>query len=54
MVYGHDAGNSLNIREYTMGLDSGCVYGRKLSALVIEDGGKHNVVQVKCNEYVKT
>ncbi|OKL63996.1 hypothetical protein UA08_00658 [Talaromyces atroroseus] len=54
VVYGHDASTSLNIRQYTKGLDSGCVYGRKLSALVIEDGGKNEVVQVKCNEYVKS
>ena len=54
VIYGHDAAKSLNIRKYTKGLDSGCVYGRKLSALVIEDGGKNEVVQVKCDEYVKS
>ncbi|KAI7971585.1 hypothetical protein EIK77_002586 [Talaromyces pinophilus] len=54
VIYGHDAAKSLNIRQYTKGLDSGCVYGRKLSALVIEDGGKSEVVQVKCDEYVKS
>ncbi|RAO68759.1 uncharacterized protein BHQ10_004771 [Talaromyces amestolkiae] len=54
VIYGHDAAKSLNIRQYTKGLDSGCVYGRKLSALVIEDGGKNEVVQVKCDEYVKS
>lgn len=54
VIYGHDAAKSLNIRQYTKGLDSGCVYGRKLSALVIEDGGKNEVVQIKCDEYVKS
>lgn len=54
VIYGHDAAKSLNIRQYTKGLDSGCVYGRKLSALVIEDGGKNEIVQVKCDEYVKS
>ncbi|EED17619.1 Ser/Thr protein phosphatase family [Talaromyces stipitatus ATCC 10500] len=54
VIYGHDAAKSLNIRQYTKGLDSGCVYGRKLSAFVIEDGGKNEIVQVKCNEYVKS
>jgi len=54
VIYGHDAAKSLNIRQYTKGLDSGCVYGRKLSALIIEDGGKNEVVQVKCDEYVKS
>jgi hypothetical protein len=51
VVYGHDASSSLNIKEYTKGLDSGCVKGKKLSALVIEDGGKQTVVQVSCKKY---
>jgi hypothetical protein len=53
VIYGHDAGTSLNIQRYTKGLDSGCVYGRKLTAFIIEDGGSHKVVQVKCKEYRK-
>ncbi|KAH8701831.1 hypothetical protein BGW36DRAFT_290215 [Talaromyces proteolyticus] len=52
VVYGHDSSTSLNIQRYTKGLDSGCVYGRKLSALVIENGGKNKIVQVKCNKYM--
>ncbi|KAJ9155636.1 Ser/Thr protein phosphatase [Pleurostoma richardsiae] len=68
VVYGHDARRGLRVPgggassgaegEYTFGLDSGCVYGRKLSALVIEvddkEGGsgggaaRHSVVQVEC------
>ncbi|KAG0039208.1 hypothetical protein BGZ82_009248 [Podila clonocystis] len=38
VVYGHDAGRSLNIKTWTIGLDSGCVYGRALSGYVIETG----------------
>ncbi|CAG7916947.1 unnamed protein product [Penicillium olsonii] len=53
VVYGHDAHSSLSIRTFTKGLDSGCVKGGKLTALVIEDGGKQNIVQVSCRGYTK-
>lgn len=35
VVYGHDAKSSLQERKFTIGLDSGCVYGRSLSALLL-------------------
>lgn len=38
IVYGHWAGKGLTIKPWSIGLDSGCVYGRRLSALVV--GGK--------------
>lgn len=54
VVFGHDAKTGLNVDgRYTFGLDSGCVYGRQLSALVIEAGKKtveHTVVQVECED----
>jgi hypothetical protein len=53
VVYGHDASSSLSIRTYTKGLDSGCVKGGKLTALVVEDGGKQDIVQVKCKNHHK-
>ncbi|KAJ6001996.1 hypothetical protein N7522_007223 [Penicillium canescens] len=53
VVYGHDASSSLSIRTFTKGLDSGCVKGGKLTALVVEDGGKQNIVKVKCKDYLK-
>lgn len=53
VIYGHYAKQGLNIREYTKGLDSGCVKGGKLTALVIEDGGKQSIVQVRCHKHVK-
>ncbi|KAF9392509.1 hypothetical protein CPC16_003226 [Podila verticillata] len=43
VVYGHDAGRSLNVKTWTIGLDSGCVYGRALSGYVIETGRIHTV-----------
>jgi hypothetical protein len=53
VVYGHDAASSLSIRPFAKGLDSGCVKGGKLTALVVEDGGKQNIVQVNCKKYLK-
>ncbi|GAA6039776.1 hypothetical protein JCM8097_004216 [Rhodosporidiobolus ruineniae] len=35
IVYGHWAGQGLQVQEHSIGLDSGCVYGRRLSALVV-------------------
>ncbi|KAF3765126.1 hypothetical protein M406DRAFT_42625 [Cryphonectria parasitica EP155] len=59
VVYGHDAKSGLQVpkefgkgkRGYTFGLDSGCVYGKSLTALVIEvkDGAAvYEIVQVDC------
>ena len=53
VIYGHDSKAGLSIRTYTKGLDSGCVKGGKLTALVIEDGGKQSIVQVRCKNYLK-
>ncbi|KAF3480108.1 bis(5'-nucleosyl)-tetraphosphatase, symmetrical [Arthroderma uncinatum] len=52
VIYGHDAKDSPVIRKYTKGLDTSCVRGGKLTALIIEDGGKQRLKQVKCKGYV--
>ncbi|KAF7424188.1 hypothetical protein PC9H_009491 [Pleurotus ostreatus] len=44
VVYGHAASRGLDIKRWTVGLDSGCVYGRKLSALVL---GRHKHVNLQ-------
>ncbi|KAF9772764.1 hypothetical protein IL306_009495 [Fusarium sp. DS 682] len=58
VVYGHDArvglqvgGDTPEVARYTFGLDSGCVYGKSLTAMVIHDtedgkGLSHSIVQV--------
>ncbi|KAK4331207.1 Metallophos domain-containing protein [Rhodotorula toruloides] len=35
IVYGHWAGQGLQVHDHSIGLDTGCVYGRRLSALVV-------------------
>ncbi|CRK44355.1 hypothetical protein BN1723_006064 [Verticillium longisporum] len=54
VVYGHDAKRGLHVGEYAFGLDSGCVRGGKLSALVVaaREGGpvEHHIVQVDCEK----
>ncbi|KAK6528196.1 hypothetical protein TWF281_009445 [Arthrobotrys megalospora] len=55
VVYGHDARRGLEIRRYTKGLDTNCVRGGKLTALVVEGGkhGKTSIVNVKCRKYLE-
>lgn len=54
VIYGHDAKRGFRQERYTIGLDSGCVKGGALTALVVEgkEGGKggftHTVMQVHC------
>jgi hypothetical protein len=51
VIFGHDAKRRLQRSKYAIGLDSACLYGHKLSALVIEasDGKiEHQIIQVDC------
>ncbi|KAJ5147624.1 hypothetical protein N7526_000976 [Penicillium atrosanguineum] len=51
VVFGHDAKRRLQLGSYTIGLDSGCLYGHHLSAVVIAASQgeiEHRVVQVEC------
>ena len=51
IVYGHDSRRGLQIGKYTKGLDSGCVKGGKLTALVLSEGGRQDIVQVGCQDH---
>ncbi|KAI0046075.1 Metallo-dependent phosphatase [Auriscalpium vulgare] len=41
VVYGHTASRGLDISRWTVGLDTGCVYGRQLTAMVIQTPHQH-------------
>ena len=51
VIYGHDAKRGLQVHKYTKGLDSACVRGGKLTALVISAGGAQEIFQVDCQQY---
>lgn len=46
IIYGHWAQKGLTIRKNTKGLDSGCVYGKELSAYILEE---NMVISVKAH-----
>lgn len=54
VIYGHDAKSGYKESKYTFGLDSGCVKGEALSALIIEASGtggfKHKTLQIRCHD----
>jgi hypothetical protein len=50
VYYGHNAGRGLNLQTYSFGVDTGCVYGRQLTAIELHS---HNVTQVNCKKYSK-
>ncbi|MBF0161178.1 MAG: symmetrical bis(5'-nucleosyl)-tetraphosphatase [Magnetococcales bacterium] len=51
IVYGHWAAAGLTLNENAWGLDSGCVYGGKLTAMRL-DHPDHPLTQVRCPQYV--
>ncbi|KAK4981749.1 hypothetical protein LTR66_009739 [Elasticomyces elasticus] len=51
VVYGHDSPRGLNIRRWSKGLDSGCVKGGRLTALVIDARGREELVSVGCERH---
>ncbi|KAI0259903.1 Metallo-dependent phosphatase-like protein [Gloeopeniophorella convolvens] len=41
VVYGHAASRGLDVNRWSIGLDTGCVYGRRLTALILETAHEH-------------
>ncbi|KAF7712429.1 Ser-Thr protein phosphatase family protein [Penicillium ucsense] len=53
VIFGHDAKRRLQLGNYSIGLDSACLYGFQLSALVIIISEReicHEIVQVDCED----
>ncbi|KAG9233751.1 Ser/Thr protein phosphatase family protein-like protein [Amylocarpus encephaloides] len=53
VIYGHDSKRGLQLKKYSMGIDTGCRKGGKLTAVVIEGGHldhKHKLYHVKCKD----
>ena len=52
VVYGHDSNRGLEVKKWSKGLDSGCVSGGRLTALVVGHGQtKEELVSVPCKDY---
>ena len=58
IIYGHEAFNKVKIDKYSFGIDTGCVYGNKLTALIIEDTKEpmlsYNIIQVNAHKAYST
>jgi hypothetical protein len=50
VIYGHNAREGLQIHKYSKGLDTGCVGGEKLTALVVDGRGQQKIFQVKSKQ----
>ncbi|KAH9844711.1 Calcineurin-like phosphoesterase [Teratosphaeria destructans] len=48
VIYGHDSKSGLQIMKWSKGLDSACVSGGQLTAMVLDAAGRTQVVQVEC------
>ncbi|TQV98129.1 protein phosphatase family protein [Cordyceps javanica] len=53
VIFGHDAKRKLQVRKYSVGLDSGSVYGNPLSALVLDGTGDDLVQYITQGEAVQ-
>lgn len=53
VVYGHDSRRGLQLGKYTKGLDTGCVKGGKLTALILTSGNnnKPKTISVDCKDH---
>ena len=54
IVYGHEPFKEVRVDKYSLGIDTGCVYGNKLSACLISDTqyplGSYEIVDVACRK----
>lgn len=50
VIYGHDARMGLQISRFSKGLDSNCARAGQLTALVLDEQGHQQVVQIQCSK----
>ncbi|ORZ17069.1 Metallo-dependent phosphatase-like protein [Absidia repens] len=51
VYYGHDASRGLVVERFTYGLDTGCVYGKTLTAIEMKS---KKIIDVPCKQYALT
>lgn len=51
VVYGHDSKAGLQIKRWSKGLDSACVSGGELTAMVLDAWGQQEIFSVGCKNY---
>lgn len=51
IVYGHHSKEGLQDRRWSKGLDTGCVRGGRLTALVLDARGGQEIVSVRCQDH---
>ena len=51
IIYGHEPFKEVKVDTYSLGIDTGCVYGNKLSACIIPDSknpkGDYEIIEIK-------
>ncbi|KAK3691221.1 hypothetical protein LTR37_018809 [Vermiconidia calcicola] len=51
VIYGHHSKAGLQLHRWSKGLDTGCVRGGELTALVLDARGEQEIVSVGCKDY---